>query len=198
MTALYSGDANFGPDTSNAVAELVEDFNFTLTSTSAGNVTTVPGQTAVFAFNIAPVAGPFDFPIALSATGLPAGATVTFSPATITLGSAGTAFTMTIQTPATAQLRRQELWRGGGTVAFAVLLLPFGLRIRRPHRGLRMAIIACFTLLGLGAAVGLTGCGSGSGFFGQTQKSYTITILGTATSGSATLQHSATVTLTVE
>jgi hypothetical protein len=53
-------------------------------------------------------------------------------------------------------------------------------------------------LLGLGATAGLSGCGSGSGFFGQTQQSYTITVLGTATNGGSTLQHSTTVTLTVE
>jgi len=46
---------------------------------------------------------------------------------------------------------------------------------------------------------GLTGCGSGSGFFGQPQQSYTIKVLGTVTgSGGATLQRSWPVTLTVQ
>ena len=199
MTAVYSGDANFAASTSNSLTEVVEDFNFTLTSATADNPTITPGQAAVFTFNIAPIDGPFSFPITLSATGLPAGATVTFNPLAVTLGSAPTTFTMTILTPATAQLRRRELWRGGETAAFALLLLPFGRRMRRTGGKLRPVLIAsCFALLGLGAAVGLTGCGGASGFFGQTQKSYTITIVGTATSGSATLQHSTTVTVTVE
>jgi hypothetical protein len=159
---------------------------------------TVPGQTAVFGFNITPVDGSFDFPIVLSATGLPAGATVTFNPATVTPGSAATTFNMTIQTAATALLRRNELLRGGETAAFALFLLPFGRRVRRARGKLRASLVACFSLIGLAALVGMTGCGSGSGFFGQPQKSYTVTVTGTATSGSATLQHSTTVTVIVE
>jgi sugar lactone lactonase YvrE len=198
MTAVYSGDANFIASTSNAVAELVEDFNLTLASANTGNEITEPGQAAVFTFNITPIDGAFNFPITLSATGLPAGASVSFNPATITPGSTATTFTMTVLIPATAQLRRQELWHGSETVVLALLLLPFGRRMRRGGLRLRSLLVAGFTLLGLVATVGLIGCGGNSGFFGQTQKSYTITVVGTATSGSATLQHSTTVTVTVE
>jgi hypothetical protein len=49
-------------------------------------------------------------------------------------------------------------------------------------------------VLGLTAAVALGGCGSSNGFFGQPQKTYTVTV--TATSG--TLSHSTNLTLTVE
>jgi len=63
---------------------------------------------------------------------------------------------------------------------------------------LRLLLLALFALLGIGATAGLSGCGGGPGFFGSSQQSYTITVLGTATSGGATLQHSTTVTLTVE
>jgi hypothetical protein len=54
-------------------------------------------------------------------------------------------------------------------------------------------------MLSCAAIGGLTGCGSGSGFFGQPQQSYTINVIGTAAgAGGATLQHSWTVTLTVQ
>jgi hypothetical protein len=55
-------------------------------------------------------------------------------------------------------------------------------------------------ILSLAAIGGLSGCGSGSGFFGQPPQSYTINVLGTATgAGGATLQHSlAAITLTVQ
>jgi hypothetical protein len=54
-------------------------------------------------------------------------------------------------------------------------------------------------LLSFGAVVGLAGCGTGTGFLGQQQKTYTINVIGTATGANgATLQHSSTVTLTVE
>jgi hypothetical protein len=48
--------------------------------------------------------------------------------------------------------------------------------------------------MNLAAVAGLSGCGSTGGFFGQAQKSYTVTV--TATSGA--LSHTTNVTLTVE
>jgi hypothetical protein len=51
--------------------------------------------------------------------------------------------------------------------------------------------------LQLGCCRRSRGCGTGSGFFGQTQQSYATQVVGTATSG-AVLQHVATVTLFVE
>lgn len=199
MTAVYSGDANFGGSTSNAVTVQVQDFNFNISTTGGGNAQTVePGKTATFTFNIAPANGPFTFPITLSYSGLPPGATAIFSPSTITLGSSPTTFTLTITTAATARLHRQELFGGGGAVAVAMLLVPFGRRSRRKGRKLRPLFLSLFLLLGLGASVGLTGCGGGPGFFAQSPQSYTITVTGAATSGTTTLQHSTTVTLTVE
>jgi hypothetical protein len=52
-------------------------------------------------------------------------------------------------------------------------------------------------LSSLAAGGALTGCGAGRGFFGQTQQSYVIQIVGTAAGGFA-LQHFATVTLVLE
>jgi hypothetical protein len=64
-------------------------------------------------------------------------------------------------------------------------------------RAENLARIACHALLFAAAtavAIGLTGCGSGNGFFGEAPASYTVTL--TATSG--TVQHSTTVTLNVQ
>jgi len=199
ITAVYSGDSNFVSSTSNPIAELVEDFNFAISVAAAGSVTVQPGQPAVFTFNIAPLNSPFNFPVTLSATGLPPGATVTFTPATITLGSAAATFTMTVQTPAQAGLQRKGLrWSGRSAVALAIILLPFGWRTRRRSRRLHRLLLTFCALVGIAAMSGLSGCGGGSGFFGQSQQTYNITVIGTAASGGATLQHSNTVTLTVQ
>ena len=54
-------------------------------------------------------------------------------------------------------------------------------------------------LLSFAAIGGLTGCGSNSGFFGQVQHTYTINVVATASgTGQANLQHSSSVTLTVQ
>jgi Bacterial Ig-like domain (group 3)/NHL repeat len=200
ITAVYSGDANFTGSTSAVLTQIVADFNFTLSTTGGGSSQTVtPGQAATYAFTVQPVGGPFNFPVTLSATGLPPGATVTFTPPAITVGTSPANFTMTIQTAAaTGALRHTGLF-GGGTITLGLLLLPFSRRMRRRARRLRSLAMCTMLLLSLGAVVGLSGCGTGSGFLGQQQQTYTINVIGTATGvNGATLQHSTTVTLTVE
>lgn len=62
--------------------------------------------------------------------------------------------------------------------------------------GIRLYVLLLFTTA---MTITLTGCGSSSGLFGQAQKSYTLTVTGTATSVThGTLEHSTTVTLVVE
>ncbi len=211
ITAVYSGNASYAGSTSAAVAELIGDFDFSITSGATGTTgsagsgtgsatqSVVPGQSVTYAFTVQPLSGPFNFPITLSATGLPSGATVTFSPPTLTVGAAPAGFTMTVQTTATtAALQRTENF-GGGTLAFALLLLPFSGTVRRRARQLG-PLSVCLALVGTGIVTAtLTGCGSGNGFFGQAQKTYTIEVVGTAKGANGTtLQHVADVQLTLQ
>jgi sugar lactone lactonase YvrE len=204
IQASYSGDANFTGGTSTSVAEMIGDFNFTIIpnpSNPAGSVnqTVTPGQSAVFSLTIQPISGPFNFPVTLSATGLPPGATVVFNPQIVTVGAAAANFSMTIQTAATtATLHRTELF-GGGTLTFALLLLPFSGTLRRRKRYLRQLTMAALLLASGAMLTTLTGCGTNSGFFGQPQKTYNIQVTGTASGATgATLQHVTTVQLTLQ
>jgi hypothetical protein len=202
ITAAYSGDANYTGNTSTAITESILDFNFTLGGTSASQ-TVQPGLAATFAFNLSPLGGPFTLPITLSATGLPPGATVTFTPQTLTLGANPASFTMTIQTAATGASLRSNRPFGTGygteTIALGLLLLPFSRSLRRKVRAMRPLTLFAALLFSFAAMGGLTGCGSRSGFFGQVPQTYTINVVGTATGpGQATLQHSSAVTLTVQ
>lgn len=201
ITAVYSGNASFGGSNSAALAEYIADFDFSLTPGAAGSgdQTVIPGQPATYALSLQPLAGPFNFPVTLSATGLPPGATIDFSSQTVTVGASAANFTMTIHTAKTVANRERPGSVGGGTLALALLLLPFSSTLRRRAKHLGPLAMLAVVAGGGFALTLLTGCGQSSGFFGQPQKTYTIQIVGTAQgSNGATLQHVASVKLTVE
>ena len=203
ITAVYSGDANYLPNTSAIQVETILDIIITISPTSPGDgsstQTIAPGQAATFTFNIAPLSVPFPFPITLSATGLPPGATVSFTPNPITLGTSGATFSMTIQTAKpTAALDRKSLF-DATTIALGMLLLPFSRRLRRKASLLHPLSLCIALLLSLAAIGSIAGCGTGSGFLGQGQQSYTVNVVGTVTAtSSVVLPHAGTVTLTVQ
>ena len=207
ITAAYSGDSNFTGSISSPVPQLVEDFSIALTpqpNNPAGstNQTVIPGKAVTFNFALTPLLGPFNFPIALSATGLPPTATVTFTPQIATPGTNPTAFTMTVQTVANQGSLHHEHSIGSGVITFALLLLPFTrkLRQRAQHiKWLQGMSLAVALLLCAGALGSITGCGTDTGFFAQPQQNYNITVTGTAAgSNGFALQHNTTVTLTVQ
>jgi hypothetical protein len=218
ITASYGGDPNFLPSSSSPLSQLVQDFSFTI---SAPSVTVEPGGSAVFTFTAGPMNGTtFPSAINLTLSGLPAGATYSFSPAAIAAGAGSTTVTLTVDIPQTQASAQRLTRRQGGQLAvnhsgltgtghasglagklaplsLALVLLPFAGRLRRS--GKRLSRTLCVLLLltaGLTAAVGISACGgsSASGFFAQPQQSYTVTVTGT----SGALSHSTTVTLTVE
>jgi hypothetical protein len=101
---------------------------FTLTSGAGSSVEAVlPGGAAAFNLTLTPGSGlTYPDPLTLSATGLPAGATVAFSPATIPAGSGVTAVTMTVQTVNQPTSQGELHFPGGppGSMALSLLLLP--------------------------------------------------------------------------
>jgi hypothetical protein len=154
-----------------------------------------PGASAQFSLNIAPVGGNYSQAVALTVTGLPAGATASFNPASVTPGSNGAPSVLTVQTASlTGKLERP----GGGSpvpLSAVLLLLPL-LGTRRVRRELRRlpksarALLLAF--LALGATAAIAGCGGG--YYGPQPQMVTLTVTGT----SGTLSHSTTVTLTIQ
>jgi sugar lactone lactonase YvrE len=198
ITAVYSGDSTFATQTSTVVTETVQDFALSLMTTSSPSATVLPGGTATYLLALGPVTGAtFPSAVTLSVSGLPPGATATLSPQSLPAGSGLTNVTLTVQVPnVSASVPRSELMAFTlSPIPFGMLLLPFAARIRRRGRSSHRAasMLTClFVLLVLG---GLAGCGSiKSGYFGQSQQTYAVTVTGT----SGVLVHSTTVTLTVQ
>jgi hypothetical protein len=193
VTAVYSGDVDYNSATSTVYSQIVTAqaaaLDFTLTLTSAGSQTVIPGNAASYTVQVAPTNVNYPGTVAYSATGLPTGATISFSPATVAANGGVTPSNVTVQTASQkAALNRDSI----GSFALALLMLPFATsrRIRRSSR--RYLYLLIVLLSGIAATTSLTGCGyNGNGFFGQAPQSYNITI--TATSG--TMQHSVNVML---
>jgi hypothetical protein len=176
-------------------------FTLTTTNNNSGGGDVLPGGAAAFNLILAPGSGAtYPDALTLSATGLPPGATASFSPATIPAGSGATPVTMTIQTVNPQTTHRETSFPGGqlGSMALAFLLLPIA-GIKRVRRRLRtmpgLPVMLAAAALSLGTIVCLNGCSS-NGFFNQAITHYTVVVTATDT---VTGAHSSTnVTLTVQ
>ncbi|WP_165420433.1 Ig-like domain repeat protein [Edaphobacter modestus] len=207
LVASYKGDSLNPPITSSVfvltiMPPPINDFTFTATGATTQSVN--PGQTATFNFSLQPQDGPLNAPITLTASGLPAGATAIFTPASIPSGSAATAFSLAIKTVASHVVTSPpSLPRSTPLLPLssAICLLPLfrNRRLRARFARIPRTVLSVLVALIVGAAtLGLTGCGSG-GFFVQDPQTYTITVTATATGGaSTTLQHTTMVTLVVQ
>jgi len=164
--------------------------NFTVASPT-GAQTVQPGGAATYTVNVTPVNGAFTGVVTLSASGLPAGATATFVPATVTPGSAGGSSQLTIQTPAT----RGEAAPVSPWPLAAPALALIGIFFVPGKRRRRWITLGVLLVVSLGAVAALSGCGGGFGVTSVTPPvSYNVTVTGT----SGTDIQTTTVQLTVE
>ena len=130
------------------------------------------------------------FAVTLAASGLPTGATATFSPTGIAAGAGSTPETLTIQLPqdSAALQPTDNLGRKLAPFSLALLLLPFAGAFRKTGKRLSRTI-SVLLILGLSlAAAGVSGCG------GSAPKVYTVIVTGTSNNQTS----STSVTLTVQ
>ena len=190
LTVIDSVGTQTSTLTGTAVAAVVPDFSIAATPATQ---TVAAGGTADYTVNVTPTGG-FDSAVALVATGLPPGATATFTPSSITPTGGAASATMAIHVASSTAVSSMKpsdegLWRYGAPALAAVfLVLPF--RRLRKWRGMLCALLFSTTLLVV------SGCGGGFGFGTQPQTATTYTVTITGTSGSLT--HSTTVQLTVQ
>jgi hypothetical protein len=207
ISAAYSGDSNFNPSTSSSANIFVGNPDFQI-GVNPGNLTvsaTTPGSSSVL---VSPGPGiGFIGVISFTCSGLPSGASCSFTPATLNLdGYTPVTTTLTISKPATSAnaIHPAAVWQpmqmlagslGSVSIACSLLLIwP-----RKKRAGLRCLFV--FLAGVLGVAIGCSGSSSPSTPTGtttttsSTTNSYVVVV--TATGGSGALAVSHTVSLAV-
>ncbi len=205
MSAVYTGDADFVGGQSSLVSVTVGGSgastsgtaaDFAMTSVGASTASAPAGESAAFSLQVRPTGAALSGPILLSVSGLPPGATASFSPALVPPGGAASVVALTVQLPQSSARSSSETALGRMVLA-AVLGLGLPGMVRRRSR-LRLLSIGVAMVMPLA----LGGCSeriatSASGGTAAPQ-SYTLVVTGTATQESgAVLQHTMSLTLTV-
>lgn len=196
ITATYAGNALYASSTSSGLTltvnpAVVSSFSITAQTTS---LAVISGASAQVPITATAINGTFSNAVTLSASGLPAGATATFSPVSITPGATSATSTLTISTvkAAVSSNRDSQPW---SLAFFGVPLL--GCLLCRPKRWRSFVSI---TLAGLGLAIStsvFTGCGqNGFNYTTTTAQTYSVVITGTsgATTANTTIQLTVTST----
>ena len=202
LSASQAASGNYAATTATASFTVAAGFALTSgTGSTSGTATVAPGGAATFTLTLSSGSGAtYPDAVTLTASGLPSGATATFSPATIPAGSAATSVTLTIQTSNSQTARNEKPSSGSpfAPVALGFLLLPLaGIKtVRRKLWQLpRLTLALAVMVLSMGALSGLTGC-AGSGAANQTAKSYTVAV--TATDATTGAHITTNVTLNVQ
>jgi hypothetical protein len=156
------------------------------------------GESVDITLTVPPLGGAFNGVVTLSASGLPAGATVTFNPPTVVPGTTGANTMMTIQLPSlTAGIPARPLpanRRGFPAASLSLAFVLFGTVLGRKRLPRKLVLVLVLGGLAITTSL-LTSCNGGFQNVPQTRAgTYVVTITGT----SGAIQASAVVTLVVE
>jgi hypothetical protein len=208
----FSDNAPNSPQTV-ALSGTGQDFTLAASSGSSTSATAAPGQTATYTLSVGGQGG-LNQAVTFTCTGAPSEATCTVSPSPVTPGSSATNITVSVTTTAASVSapRSRPLppapplspgVRGLLMVAMALTAVAWAIG-RRNQPGVsrwKSAMVPLASALLLTLA--LAGCGGGGGSANVTHNpgtpagNYTLTVTGSAGSGSSALSHSVTLTLIV-
>jgi sugar lactone lactonase YvrE len=194
LSVVYSGNADFVGSTSTAlaVAETAPDFTI---SASPSTQSLLPSHSVNYTLTLTPLNPTFLYPVTLTASGLPAGMTATFTPASLAAGAPVSSVQLTLSANAQAWFNRETTPRNYRSLASALALLLPLFFWRHAHRVSRRLshggklLLALLALLVVGVVMGC-----GGGYFAHPVQSYSVTIA--ATSGPFT--HNTIVNVTLE
>ncbi len=188
LAARYGGDANFLASASSAASVVVSpmpdfDLSFTPASQSVQG-----GAVVTYLLTVSPANGAFTGAVSLDVSGLPPGATATFTPPVVIPGASAVGATLSVRTAARSGLSPEKrMLAGGVALSFTVFCWLPGRRRRWP-----VCLPAFLLLTALGCGTRTTAAAASEG------QSYTMTIRGTGTNLAGTVvSHSAVATLTV-
>ena len=196
ITAVYSGDGNFNPNTSAATAVTVSTLapGFTLTATPA-TVTVPVGQQGVATVTLTANAT-FSGSISLTCSGLPANSSCVINPSQVTLTSSSSATATVILGTTTSAANYppalSPVSKLAGGLSLAGLVCCFGLR--RFNRRAFSTLALLFLVL---SVAGLSGCSNGNGVNTLSKGTYAATITATPGGSTATSQ-TTTLSVTVQ
>lgn len=192
FSVSYSGDTNFRASVSGNVLEAVAAMpDFSVATSGSAQQTVVAGSQATFAFSIASLGAPFTGAVTMSASGLPAGASVSFSPPTVVPGASSVPVTMTVTTTSlSANLR-------GALPEVALGLAGVIFVFARRRRGLMARLLALIILSGM---FGVSGCGARTASESVLPThNYSIVVKATGTNlAGSMVEHTVGITLTVQ
>jgi hypothetical protein len=192
ITGRYSGTADFTASSSSVFKETIMAGDFSI-SVSPGAASVYTGEAANANVSVTSLQD-FNRQLALTCTGLPANATCSFNPASLT-GRQGAA-KLVIQTAAPHKANTGSVSSAAAVLGGLALLLLPGWRRRR---GVVASLLAGLSvvLLAIVVGIGITGCGSPNPITGGTPPG-TYKVAVTATAMDPALTHSAIVTMTVK
>ncbi len=177
-------------------------FDFSAAISGSSSVTVASGQTGSFSLTISPLSGAGAGTFSFSCGTMPADAACSFNPASLAVAAGGSgtetvSVTTSQTTSALAQPRRPGDWPRGGLLICGVALLPFAVRRRR---GLLLLVMLAVAIGAVASCSGSGGGGGGTAGGGGTSTGNTPT--GTysipVTVSANGVQHSVTLTLTVD
>jgi hypothetical protein len=199
-TIAFTDNAGTGTQTVSLTGKATKP-NYKL-SVTPSSLTVRRGEVGQATFNFTPVQG-FTGTVTLACGGLPANASCTFSPATLTSDGSGTAQTAQIAIATTGTSTTAMSPNGGGNssaIAFASLLgfngllFGFGRLRRKASRGLKMLALALLLCVGLAGTGGCAGAALSSLAASGTQ---TLGLTATTTGTAGTDSQTAVFTLTI-
>ena len=205
MTAVYSGDANFAGSTSAQYVQTITAPDYSLTANPT-SLSLNAGQTGTVIFTFAPVGG-YTGTVNFTCSGMPANASCSFSPASLTASGNNTKQTTTLtittkgsSTGTVSSNRTPRLPAPANSSTMLTRMSPipallFGLLLGWQRRRLRWAARVLVMALAAAILLGLYACGGSPPT--TAAGAYSVVITASGGSGGGSSAHTVSFTLTV-